>query len=94
MTYDEWIKEYKPVTNHIISDAYFNGYMYNDCGSEREYVMSVDDNRLWTIIIDNREQIFLYAGYSFANPIGMFRIGFFVTEKPWQTLFNIKVEVG
>lgn len=83
LTEDKWFDEYKPIYNHLDSNASWNdgeqGCMFETYGKEQEYVYSTHYKFVWTYMdVDGGTAI--VAGRHFVN-----RIGYFVTEKPWET---------
>ena len=79
MTEDEWLETYKPKTNHIDSNASWNGTMFETYGEEVEFVQSTPDNFVWTLLEGDEGQTLISNGYSFVN-----RLGYFVCEVPWN----------
>lgn len=80
--FEKWMEEYKPIPNHLSNDnpsddgssLYFETY-----GEDIEYVKSkVDVHNVWTWV-DGDGGSYVIAGFQWVN-----RIGFFVTEKPWE----------
>jgi hypothetical protein len=51
MTFDEWCETYKPIVNHIDTNASFdNGYgglMFETYGEEVDFVKEQPENRIW-----------------------------------------------
>lgn len=94
MDLDKWFEEYKPVVNHLESNASFQdengvGVMFETFGAELEYVLSIantEPDRVWTYM-DGDEGTFIGNGYHLVN-----RIGYFITEKPCDFDF-VDVEV-
>lgn len=78
MTEDEWIETYKPKTNHLDSNASWNGTMFETYGEEIEFVKSTPDNFVWTLLDVDGESI-ITNGQSWVN-----RMGYFVCEVPWN----------
>lgn len=80
ITWDEF-EQYKPMTNHIDSNASLEGCMFETYGDELAYVQSVYEKtpqRVWTYIdCGDEEELILDSGFSFVN-----RIGYVITEKP------------
>ncbi len=78
MTEDEWLETYKPKTNHLDSNASWNGTMFETYGEENEFVKSTPDNFVWTLLDVDGESI-ITNGQSWVN-----RMGYFVCEVPWN----------
>jgi hypothetical protein len=79
MTEDEWLETYKPKTNHLDSNASWNGTMFETYGEEVEFVQSTPDNFVWTLLEGDEGQTLISNGYSFVN-----RLGYFICEVPWN----------
>ena len=91
-TEDEFWNHYKPQINHIMRAKYpntpedsvssYGGTMYETFGEEVEYIRSLckegKGNLVWTIV-DCDGELVIQSGYWFVN-----RIGYIVTEKPWE----------
>lgn len=54
--------------------------MFETYGPELDFVQSQEANKIWTIVDGDNDNTFYMAGYHLVN-----RIGYFVTEVPWQT---------
>jgi hypothetical protein len=86
MTFEEWLDKYKPIPNHLDSNASFQdedgeGIMFETYGDELEYVLSIansEPNRVWTYV-DGDEGTWVTNGYRLVN-----RIGYFITEIPYD----------
>ena len=79
MTEDEWWSIYQPKTNHLDSNASWNGTMFETYGEEVEFVQSTPDNFVWTLLEGDEGQTLISNGYSFVN-----RLGYFICEVPWN----------
>lgn len=84
LTEDNFDELYVPIQNHLVEDASFGGAMFETYGEELDFVFSVslEDNTrktVWTIIETDGE-MYCVAGFHLVN-----RIGFIITEKPWET---------
>jgi hypothetical protein len=82
MDYDEWFDTYKPIPNHIDTNASFSdgeyGYMFETYGDELKFIQGANDNIVWTYGDGDDGGTYIWSGYSFVN-----RIGYFITERPW-----------
>lgn len=95
MTFEEWLDRYKPVPNHLDSNASFqdesgSGIMFETFGEELEYVLSVantEPRRVWTYM-DGDDGTFVGDGYHLVN-----RIGYFITELPSEEGVFIEAQV-
>lgn len=74
---DKWEADYQPITNHLVPDSSWSGWMFETYGKELEFVLSQPENHIWTWT-DSDEGTFLSSGYHLVN-----RLGYFITEKPW-----------
>ena len=57
----------------------FGGCMYETFGDELAYVKQVPNNRIWTIVDGDGDDLIIIAGYHFVN-----RLGYLVTDKAWE----------
>lgn len=88
INYEQWCKIFKPVNNHFISNAAYNGCMFETYGEEVKYVESYDPNFVWTYIeSDGNDNI--VEGYCHVN-----RLGYFITKYPvtGSTIVHFKEE--
>lgn len=75
----DWIKKFKPIKNHIDTNASFNGEMFETYGEEVEFVKEQDEKYIWTYADGDNGGLYIFNGWHFVN-----RIGYFITEEPWQ----------
>jgi hypothetical protein len=95
MTFEEWLSKYKPINNHLDSNASFqdeagNGIMFETFGMDLEYVLSIantEPQRVWTYM-DGDTGTFVGDGYHLVN-----RIGYFITEVPCEMDTFIEAQV-
>lgn len=79
MTYDQWIKTYKPVQNDIVEHAGMDGTMFETYGDEVKHVWEArDKNLVWTLC-DEDGQTYIISGFWRIN-----RLGYFITELPFK----------
>lgn len=93
MDYDEWLKTYKPIYNHIEPNASFQdetgqGIMFETYGDEVEFVKSQDPAKIWTYGDGDDGGGYIWAGWSFIN-----RIGYFITEVPCPPDTEIQIQI-
>jgi hypothetical protein len=88
MTEDEWFETYKPVRNHIVRDASFDGYMFETYGGEVEFVKSTPEQHVWMYGDGDDGGTYIWSGWGYVN-----RIGYFVTEVPCPADILIQVKV-
>ena len=87
-----WAKKFKPVPNHLNSNASWswgeNGCLYETYGEEEQYIYSLDFHKVWTLVdIDGVD--YIISGRAYVN-----RIGYFVTEESWLDTNEIEVKVS
>ena len=93
MDYDEWLKTYKPIYNHIEPNASFQdetgqGIMFETYGDEVLFVKSQDPAKIWTYGDGDDVGGYIWNGWSFIN-----RIGYFITEVPCPENTTIQIQV-
>jgi hypothetical protein len=88
MTEDEWFETYKPVRNHIVRDASFDGYMFETYGGEVEFVKSTPEQHVWMYGDGDDGGTYIWSGWGYVN-----RIGYFITEVPCPADILIQVKV-
>ena len=86
LTTDQWEEIYKPITNHLVPDASWNGLMFETYDDEYAFVCNQHDNRVWTWV-DGEDGTYIITGIAHVN-----RIGYFVTTEPWDSNIEIKVD--
>lgn len=87
ITEDQFNDEFKPVKNHLVSDASNNGAMFETYGPELEHVQQVattEPNRVWTVVDSDGWGI--ASGFHLVN-----RLGYIITEVPAPD--NVAIEV-
>jgi hypothetical protein len=93
MDFDTWCDVYKPIINHIDSNASFdNGYggiMFETYGDEVEFVKSQSPANIWMYGQGDDGGTYVWNGWGFVN-----RLGYFVTEVPCPPDIDIQVMVG
>ena len=82
MDYDEWFDTFKPIPNHIDTNASFSdgeyGYMFETYGDELKFIQEADDYSIWTYGDGDDGGTYIWSGYSFVN-----RIGYFLSNVKW-----------
>ena len=89
MDYDEWVETYKPVLNHIDTNASFDGMMFETYGDEVAFVKSTPENRIWMYGDGDDGGSYVWSGWGFVN-----RIGYFITEVPFPEDTTIQIIVS
>jgi len=82
MTLEEWEATYKPIKNHIDTNASFqseggDGIMFETYGDEVAFVKKQDPACIWTYGDGDDGGGYIWSGWMFIN-----RIGYFITEVP------------
>lgn len=79
MNYFHWRRKYGPLTNHLDPNASFERCMFETYGAELEFVRSVPDSRIWTLVEGDTGTLYIVDGFHFVN-----RLGYFITANPIQ----------
>ena len=77
LTFDRWLDKYKPVKNHIDTNAACDGLMFETYGPEVEHVKKQPANLVWTLV-DCDGRLYLCSGWHFVN-----RINYFIASVPF-----------
>jgi hypothetical protein len=94
LTFDEWLETYKPITNHIDTNASFQneeseGIMFETYGEEVDFVKQQDPNRIWMYGSGDDGGTYIWSGWGFVN-----RLGYFITEVPFSDSEIVQVLVA
>ena len=89
LTEDEWIATYKPIKNHLDTNASFNGEMFETYGKEVEFVKQQNPNTIWMYGDGDDGGGYVWSGWGFVN-----RIGYFITEIPFPENTDIQIRVS
>lgn len=89
MDFDEWCDVYKPIQNHIDTNASFDGAMFETYGDEVAFVKEQDGSYIWTYGDGDDGGSYVWNGWSFVN-----RIGYFITEVPCPADTTIQIKVS
>jgi hypothetical protein len=89
LDYDTWVDTYKPILNHIDTNASFDGMMFETYDEEVEFVKAQDENRIWMYGDGDDGGSFVWSGWGFVN-----RIGYFITEVPCPPDTDIQIRVS
>lgn len=89
MEFEEFVETYKPITNHIDTNASFDGLMFETYGDEYEFVKSTNPNCIWMYGDGDDGGSYLWSGWGFVN-----RLGYFITEVPFPEDTVIQVQVS
>jgi hypothetical protein len=89
MDYDVWLETYRPILNHIDTNASFDGMMFETYGDEVEFVKSQSPDKIWMYGDGDDGGSYIWNGWHIVN-----RIGYFVTEVPCPPNTTIQIQVG
>ena len=89
MDFDEWCDVYKPIQNHIDTNASFDGAMFETYGDEVAFVKEQDGAYIWTYGDGDNGGSYVWNGWSFVN-----RIGYFITAVPCPPNTTIQIQVS
>jgi hypothetical protein len=89
MDFDEWVDTYKPILNHIDTNASFDGTMFETYGEEVEFVKAQEESRIWMYGDGDDGGTYIWNGWHFVN-----RIGYFITDVPCPENTTIQVKVS
>jgi hypothetical protein len=89
MDFDEWCDVYKPIQNHIDTNASFDGAMFETYGDEVAFVKEQDGSYIWTYGDGDDGGSYIWNGWHFVN-----RIGYFITEVPCPIDTTIQIKVS
>ncbi len=92
-TFDSWLEEFKPITNHLDPNASFQdesgkGIMFETYGDEVEFVKKQDPRCIWTYGDGDDGGGYIWNGWHFVN-----RLGYFITEIPCPENTTIQIQV-
>lgn len=96
MTDTEWETQFKPIKNHLDSNASWQneegeGIMFETYGNELDFVREKCKeipNCIWTLMdSEEDDDCVIVEGFHFVN-----RIGYFITENPAETNVNYVVK--
>lgn len=77
LTFEKWVKQYRPLSNHLVPDAPYDGLMFETYGNELEFVrnhMNTDPRKIWTQV-EVDDKMYILSGFHYVN-----RFGYYVTE--------------
>jgi hypothetical protein len=89
MDFDEWCATYKPIKNHIDTNASFNGEMFETYGEEVAFVKEQPEENIWMYGDGDDGGSFIWSGWGFVN-----RLGYFITEVPCPADTDIQIRVS
>lgn len=86
MSEDEFFDQFKPIQNTLVPDASYNGCMFETYGPEYDFVQQQKPANIWTVI-DTELYPEIISGFNIVN-----RIGYLITEKPWEDNVCYEIE--
>jgi hypothetical protein len=93
LTEEEWFDTFKPIPNHIDSNASFNdgeqGYMFETYGAELDFIKTQDHNRIWTYCDGDDNGTYIFQGARLVN-----RIGYFITTVPFDETKDYQIQIS
>ena len=89
MDFDDWYDTYKPIKNHIDTNASFNGEMFETYGDEVAFVKEQPEDRIWMYGDGDDGGSYIWSGWGFVN-----RLGYFITEVPCPPNTTIQIRVS
>ena len=93
-TFESWLEEFKPITNHLDPNASFQdesgkGIMFETYGDEVEFVKKQDPRCIWTYGDGDDGGGYIWSGWHLVN-----RIGYFITEVPFPDNTIIQIQIN
>lgn len=85
---ENWEKEFRPINNPF-GERGWDGKMFETYNPDLEFVLKQNPKNVWTWW-DTEHGSEITAGYHLVN-----RVGYFVTEKPWdEPMHSVDVEIN
>jgi hypothetical protein len=79
-TWDEFEAQFRPVANHLDTNASYGGMMFETYGDERQFVHAQPPEYVWTIAEDYTGDLtWIRPGFFWINCLGHI-----VTKEPWK----------
>lgn len=76
---NDFYEQFKPVKNHIDTNASWDGCMFETYGEELEFVKAQPEKKIWTVMDSDNGEMMVGSGFHFVN-----RLGYLITEEPWD----------
>jgi hypothetical protein len=86
--YDRWLRDYKPVKNHLDDNPPYDGLMFETYGEEIDHVKAQRPNKIWTLL-DCDGKCYIVNGWHYVN-----RLGYFICEVPYTKTKDASVFAG
>lgn len=81
---EDHFKAHLPIKNPH-GDRGWGSTLWDTHGAELNFVRNQHENKVWTLMEEDGE-MFIVTGFHFVN-----RLGYFVTEKPWDQECRITI---
>ena len=89
LTFDEWCEQYKPIKNHIDTNASFDGEMFETYGDEVAFVKEQDPAYIWMYGDGDDGGMYIWSG---EIACGGENYGAYVTEIGYTGKTVIEIE--
>lgn len=89
MTFEQAHEKFHFITNHIDTNASFDGLMFETYGEEVEFVKAQPENHVWMYGDGDDGGSYVWSGWGFVN-----RIGYFISELPFPENTTIQIQVS
>lgn len=86
LSYERWFEQYRPIKNHLDSNASFDGCMFETYGEELKFVCAQPPRSIWTLV-DCDGKLRIIEGPHFVD-----RIGYFITEVSYHSNRNYSIK--
>lgn len=77
ISWSQFEKEFRPVQNHFVENAPWDGSMFETFGEQLEFVRSQPPTNIWTWTDTDDGHFYIASGYHFVD-----RLGYFITQMP------------
>lgn len=79
-TYQQFVEQYNPVKNRVVShESSFDGTLFETYGEEVQYVYSISNDHVWTLVVTESNEWLILPGFHYVN-----RLGYFISQEPWS----------
>src|SRR5215467_1136196 len=86
MWWPTFVREFKPMTNHLDDNAAGDGFMFETYGEELDFVRKQNRSHIWTLVEGDNGRLYVVEGYHLVN-----RLGYFVAKVP--ALGGLQIDV-
>jgi hypothetical protein len=85
ITWNRFERDFTLIKNPLVKDASFDGCQFETYGKELDFVKTIPDDRILTIVTsDTGDKLVITPGFHFVN-----RMGYLITDKPVEYDFWI-----